>query len=252
MVHLARRIVLIFVPVAGCFEGLAPQESRTEARSFDAEIVNVAAEVRSGDITIREDDDLDEVEVEATLFGDADVDVDAGDETLTVQEDCPEDSNSCGANLVIVLPRSEDARSLFARTENGNVTVQITDGSVAAFAGIGNIELEATELEAVRLEVETGTVETDIEGSESFIARVGVGPLRATFRDYVEELQIAVETGNIDIVVPEGEYELSLSADNGQVETTGIDDDRSRSSIDASTDNGNITVTGQAEDEDEE
>jgi hypothetical protein len=130
----------------------------------------------------------------------------------------------CGGDIEVIVPRRVDVD---VRLGAGDVKVDERAGRVVVQVGAGSI---------------TGT---DLRnGFAEFV--VGTGSISAEWTQRPDDINAEVATGSIDILVPNGDYILDLSAPGGSVvvSETVIDSMDADASIFAQTDVGSISIQG--------
>lgn len=154
-----------------------------------------------------------EVEVHA---GSGDVRVDRAEASVTVQ------SGSGGIELV------RTGGVVRAQTGSGAITIDRASDDVTVTTGSGSVS--AKDLLARRLEVRTGS-----------------GDVTASFQEPPDDVAVDSASGDIDLTVPKGGYEVDTRASSGgSIEVKGLDKttDSSRH-IRVSTASGSIKVSGK-------
>ena len=140
---------------------------------------------------------------------------------------------------------------------SGEVTVKDVSGAVNVEAHSGSVTLDGIG-GAVVAKADSGSIEADhvdgdltLEASSGSVEARGIGgtaAVDASSGNVVVELtnpadvHVKAESGNVDVVVPDGAYKVTTSADSGNV-TSDVDDDPAGDHrIDLRTDSGNIRV----------
>jgi hypothetical protein len=104
--------------------------------------------------------------------------------------------------------------------ESGDVSIRDVDGEVNATAQSGNVELSGIG-GAVVAGAESGSVTIDMTSAANIAAKAS--------------------SGNVDVTVPKGNYQVNATADSGEV-TNDVGSGSSGPTIDVQADSGNISI----------
>lgn len=123
---------------------------------------------------------------------------------------------------------------------SGKVELSDIDGDVVAKAESGSIEADGVRGD-LTLEAESGSVEAhDLGGAARVKSSSGHVELQlATAQD----VTVDADSGNVEVTVPDGDYQVSTNADSGNVDSEIGNDPAGEHRLDLRTDSGNITVS---------
>lgn len=149
----------------------------------------------------------------------------------------------CGGNLTIHVP---DTARLEADLGSGDVEVSGLSEAVDVHVHTGNIDL--SELSGtLDLHVDSGNIEGNALAGPAATAYVDTGNVSLAFEPQapLESLAVEADTGNVDLRIPRGTYELELQTGVGNVSVDEVRHDTGadrRVSVELGT--GNIDVHG--------
>ncbi|MGH3758715.1 DUF4097 family beta strand repeat-containing protein [Actinophytocola sp.] len=237
--------------LAGCGWGIATS-SYTDDKGIDAAFTSVRFANDSGDMTIRAGD---EASVHRTVHHGGDK---PGGDTFRVRDGVLE-LDSCGEpqcwiDYEVTVPAGttvsgqldsgtttvSGVAEVNVRASSGEVTVEDVAGAVNIEAESGSVNLSDIG-GAVVAKAESGNVHADdVRGDVTLQASSGnVGVELAAARD----VRVKAESGNVEVAVPDGAYQVTADTDSGDVESDVTDDAAGDHHLDLHTDSGNITVT---------
>jgi DUF4097 and DUF4098 domain-containing protein YvlB len=144
------------------------------------------------------------------------------------------------------------------RASSGEVAVKDVAGAVNVEANSGSVEL-ANIGGAVVAKADSGSVQANdvrgdltLEASSGSVEAHGIGgatQVNASSGSVVVELTAAqdvrvhAESGNVEVAVPQGSYQVETSTDSGDVDSDVDDDPAGDHQLDLHTDSGDITVS---------
>jgi hypothetical protein len=144
------------------------------------------------------------------------------------------------------------------RSSSGEVTIGDVEGTVNIEASSGSVNLSDIG-GTVAAKVDSGSVSADgVRGaftlavSSGSVEARGIGGATEVDADSssvvveltsVEDVRVNADSGNVEVGVPQGSYEVVTSADSGQVDSEIEHDPAGDHRIDLHTDSGNIEVT---------
>jgi hypothetical protein len=226
----------------GCRGG----DARSERYTIDEPITTVIVDGGVADLSVRAHDQADQegVVIDATLLGGRDqpeprIHVDGG--VLYVSTTC--DVGCCAAELSLAIPA---AATLEVELGVGDVTVAGLAGTVEIDVGTGDIALERL---AGALGLHTGTGEIQghgLLGTDAWVD-VGTGEVSLAYDSAapLQAVSVEVGVGDVDLRVPEGGYDLRLSAGVGDVSVADLQDQgETGRGIDVDVGTGDIDVRG--------
>ncbi len=134
------------------------------------------------------------------------------------------DCSACGGDIVITAPKS---LLVDVAIGTGNLRLEGRGGDVYAAVGAGEV--------------------TSVDMTSRFTELVtAAGSVRATWAERPEYVSTVVAVGEIDIVVPTGEYDLDLESTAGPIDISGIDESKKADAkIVALASAGAITIRGK-------
>lgn len=150
------------------------------------------------------------------------------------------------------------ASAVTVRASSGRVAVQDVSGEVNVEAESGRVELANIDGDVVA-KAESGTVDANgVRGEFTVEANSGRveahdigGPAQVKTSSGEVELELATaqdvtvdaDSGNVEVTVPDGAYQVSTNADSGNVDSEIDNDPSGEHRLDLRTDSGNITVS---------
>jgi hypothetical protein len=223
----------------GCRGG----DPRTERYTIDEPITAVIVDAGVTDVKVRAHAQ-EGVIVDATLLGDdrgPEPRLRVADGVLHVSTTC--DSGCCAAELSLAIPT---AATLELELGVGDVTVAGLAGAVELDVGTGNVALDQL---AGGLGLHIGTGELHGQGLLGADAWVDVdtGNVSLAYESAapLEAISVEVGVGDVGLRVPEGAYDLRLSAGVGDASVSDVQDrDQASRRIDVDVGIGTIDVRG--------
>lgn len=180
--------------------------------------------------------------------------------TLLVALRCPFRARDCGGDLQVVIPAYTEVNVL---NHEGTVSLSRFEGPLDVRVGEGAVTLDEVTGQA-RVEVEQGTIDLlaptarfvattvtgDIRGTDLDVpiaeARSQRGAVDLTFATPPDLADITTASGDIEVSLPSGEYDVDAASRRGSVDLEGITNTSNASSVIlARSTGGDIRVVGR-------
>lgn len=219
--------------------------TRHETLEFDdPQIVALALDSDSGDITIVGDPQAESVTVQAAIHGHStELRHAVADGVLELGTHCPADAWNCSIDWTITVPAT-----MAATLETGSGDIEASDlaGKLALATGSGDVIL--SDLTSPTLDVETGS--GDVSGEslacQDFVGSAGSGDLDLSSTLRPRRIAWDSGSGEIELSLPEGGYDLAITTGSGDVELAGIADDPDADALlSLQTGSGDVSLIGR-------
>ena len=246
MTRTARTIAIAAVTAAaalalsGCGL-LTPPERFSDESTLDEQVRTIEIDQPAGGVTVRGDEDVDDVEVSRTVSYRGDREVGSTfevDDGVLVLSGC---GRRCTVEYTIVLPIGVDVRGA---TSNG--AIELTKvGEVDVSTNNGRIELDDV---TGMIEVETSNGRIEGRGLAGTGVRASTSNGGIELRlDTPQDVEAHTSNGAIDLAAPEGDagYRVTTDTSNGSVDIDIDEDSDGEFTLDLATSNGAIRVTGR-------
>lgn len=204
---------MLLVLGAGCTITASDQ-----VRRFDGDVERIEVRLSNGDLELV-GTMADTIEVEESFGGVGNIEAYVDGDTLVLDYGCL----LCGGDVTVAVP---DGVAVDAELLAGDLSLVDLGGSVVADVRAGAIEGRGL------------TCFTSLSA--------GSGAIELAYEDTLVYVEATASTGSIDVEVPEGAYDMALSAGTGVVETFGVvHDEAARGVLDLRANMGSVEVFGR-------
>lgn len=213
---------------------------RSEQFTFDEPVTAVIVDGGTADVRVRAHEGAGAV-VDASWSDDHRPQMRVDDGVLHVSPTCG--SGCCYAELSLAIPT---AATLEVDLGTGDVAVADLSGAVDLDVGTGDLSLDRL-AGALGLHTGTGSIEGHGLLAADAWVDVGTGDVSLTWDGAASLAAVTIDvgTGSVDLRVPEGAYDLRLSAGVGDVSVAELQDREDASGrIDVDVGTGDVDVRG--------
>ncbi len=233
--HRTLATILAVSLTAGCYSEAVTYE-------IDEEYDAVVIEVDAGDVTLATRDRATSIDYAASRLGrEPEFSATVEDRVLYVTAKCHDPARECRARVDLVVHSDVD---ITAWTGSADIDVAGTNGDLSIRSGSGSIDLHNASGTA-DLESGSGRIEGLGLHFIEVVADAGSGRLALTLGHELEFAQVHTGSGNIDLAIPQGGYDLTTSTGSGHVDLDQVwNDSQSSSTLQATSGSGDIDVVG--------
>ncbi len=239
------RPLLLALPLLVLLPTGCDPSTRHETLKFDEpEILALALDTDSGDVTIVGDPQAESITVHAEIHGSStELRHAIVEGVLELAADCPTDTWTCSIDWTITVPVALPAR---VSTGSGDLEARFLVAKLSLSTGSGDVTL--ADLTSPTLDVETGS--GDVTGTavacDDFAGSAGSGDLELSLAIRPRRIAWDSGSGDVELTLPSGGYDLEIETGSGDVELSGvIDDPDSDALLSLTTGSGDVAVRGR-------
>ena len=229
--------VALAIVVSGCYRGEIT-DNYSFNKAVTGQLTELSADIDSASLIVEPTESgRATVEVDVDYFWRrADFDAWIDGDTLYVDLEC---HPSCRGDVIVRVPARV---SVDADAGSGNVEISDLDGDIRAHSGSGNVKIENT-VGDLHLSTGSGNIKGRELGSFECDADAGSGNVSLTFTEKPTTLKAKAGSGNVDLKVPFGRYDIDLEVGSGWADADNlVNDPRANKSIKARAGSGNVKV----------
>lgn len=247
---------LISLLLAGC-----DVQTSTQAVEITADFSSLRVKSGPGSVALRPPIDDSTVRIEADLYGkNTEFSYEVEGDELVVKRDCRLlHWRPCWVDFVIYAPTDLDAEvdssdgTVDVEDWEGALHISTGDGDVSLYGGLGPtvIETSAGAIDITWLEGDleatsrSGTVRSVDMSSLNTLVRTASGSVELEQIADFESIDVGTGSGNVDVIVPTGTYQVAVESGSGEASTTGVStNSQATSAITISTGSGDVDLSG--------
>jgi hypothetical protein len=208
-------------------------QSFSDSEDVTDSVTSVRFANDSGEITIRAGD-------ETTVKREVHYGGDKPGRTVKVEDGVLQldacDKPDCSIDYEVTVP---EGTKVIGESDSGSIDISgVAEATVKASSGEVNVDDVAGE---VKVDASSGSVDlTGIGGA--VVAKADSGSVRVELSE-PQDVRVDVDSGSVEVTVPDGSYRVSTSTDSGNVDSDVDDDSSGEHHLDLHTDSGSISVS---------